>query len=170
VNDSDADFAELYVSLVPRLRSFLRRQTRNSAHADDLLQETMLRIHRVRGRFTPGADVVPWAFAIARRILIDSIRSERRHILRSLRMQPSDGAPLLADMFELRESARVLRQALTRLPCAQREAIELVAGEGLTLREAAAEQRASVSTVKVRVHRARGALRQAFRRRGYRAV
>src|SRR5688572_8224274 len=77
----DAAFAEVYDGLAPRLMAFLVRYTRDRARAEDVVQQTMLQIHRARGRFTPGAQVVPWAFAIARRLLIDSHRRGGREVL-----------------------------------------------------------------------------------------
>ena len=67
--EADA-FPELYDLLAPRLYDYLFRQTRCSARSEDLVQQTMLQIHGMRGRFIRGASVTPWAFAIARRLLI----------------------------------------------------------------------------------------------------
>ena len=77
----DAAFEAVYDGLAPRLYGFLLRQTRDRARAEDVVQQTMLQIHRARGRFTPGAQVVPWAFAIARRLLIDQHRRGGREVL-----------------------------------------------------------------------------------------
>ena len=44
-------------------------------------QQTMLHIHRARDRFIAGAEVRPWAFAIARRLLVDEVRRGRRVVL-----------------------------------------------------------------------------------------
>src|ERR1700677_1254300 len=76
-----AAFAQVYDALAPRLFAYLFRQTRERSRAEDLLQQTMLHIHRARDRFIPGAQVTPWAFAIARRLLVDSTRRGRREIL-----------------------------------------------------------------------------------------
>ena len=73
----DQAFSQLYDSLAPRLHRYLLRASRDPTRADDLLQQTMLRIHRARGRFIVGAEVLPWAFAIARRLVIDSIRRRK---------------------------------------------------------------------------------------------
>src|SRR5262245_24472581 len=56
-------FAILYSGLEQKLRAFLTRLTGAPAVADDLLQETFMRIHRARGSFDSGAAVVPWAYA-----------------------------------------------------------------------------------------------------------
>src|SRR5260370_6889043 len=73
----DAAFSELYDILAPRLFGYLLRQTRNNARAEDLVQQTFLQMHCARGKFIRGADVVPWAFAIARRLMIDGFRRSR---------------------------------------------------------------------------------------------
>jgi RNA polymerase sigma factor (sigma-70 family) len=93
----DHAFSELYDSLAPRLRRYLLRASRDPGWADDLLQQTMLQIHRARGRFIVGAEVLPWAFAIARRLLIDGHRrrkNERRTI--SLETGGSEATPVEA--------------------------------------------------------------------------
>src|SRR6476646_8553344 len=74
-------FGELYDRLAPRLYGYLLRQTKDFSRAEDLVQQTMLQIHCARGQFVRGAAVLPWAFAISRRLLIDETRREaaRRH-------------------------------------------------------------------------------------------
>src|ERR1700729_166170 len=76
-----AAFAQVYDAIAPRLFGYLLRQTRDRSRAEDLVQQTMLHIHRARDRFIAGAEVRPWAFAIARRLLVDEIRRGRRIIL-----------------------------------------------------------------------------------------
>src|SRR5689334_13001546 len=71
----EAAFAVLYAGLETKLRAFLTRLTGAPPVADDLLQETFMRIHRARGGFEAGAAVVPWAYAIARNVWLDHIRS-----------------------------------------------------------------------------------------------
>src|SRR5258707_10308784 len=72
--DQDA-FVVLYSGLGLRLRAFLIRVTGSPTVADDLVQETFLRIHRARGAFEANAAVVPWAYAIARNVWIDYLRA-----------------------------------------------------------------------------------------------
>ncbi|HEY4156902.1 MAG TPA: sigma factor, partial [Polyangiaceae bacterium] len=59
----DAAFALLYDSLAPRILGYLARRTRDRADAEDILQQTMLHVHRSREAFIPGSEVAPWAFA-----------------------------------------------------------------------------------------------------------
>src|SRR5262249_59355662 len=73
----EAAFAELYDAIAPRLLGFLRKATRDAFAAEDLMQQTLLHMHRARGSFIPGAPVLPWAFAIARRLMTDHARRRR---------------------------------------------------------------------------------------------
>src|SRR5215510_15706304 len=78
----DAAFAQVYDAIAPRLLGFLRKATRDDFAAEDLMQQTLLQMHRARGSFIAGAPVLPWAFAIARRLLTDQAR--RRRVARRL--------------------------------------------------------------------------------------
>src|SRR5258706_13035432 len=61
----------LVVALSPALLRFFRSQVANREQADDLLQETWMRISRLRHTYRPGAPVLPWVYAIARRVGAD---------------------------------------------------------------------------------------------------
>src|ERR1700747_3575302 len=75
--------AALIGALSPALLRFFRTQDLMSREqADDLLQETWLRIHRVRHTYRPGQPVLPWVYAIARRVRVDGYRRTRRITLR----------------------------------------------------------------------------------------
>src|SRR5712691_8282082 len=74
----DAAFSELYDLIAPKLHGYLLRQTRDPVRTEDLLQQTMLQLHSHRGRFIAGGEVLAWAFAIARRLLINSYRRRKR--------------------------------------------------------------------------------------------
>jgi RNA polymerase sigma-70 factor (ECF subfamily) len=159
----DAAFDAVYDALAPRLYGYLLRQTRDNARAEDLVQQTLLHMHRARARFIPGAEVTPWAFAIARRLLIDSLRRGRREVLSSHDDSPQDDPPspdASADaLVEAQEVATRIQRALVGLPEAQRVAFELIKQEGLSLAEAAAVLGTTVAAVKLRAHRAYEALR-----------
>jgi RNA polymerase sigma-70 factor (ECF subfamily) len=167
----DQAFSELYDLLAPRLRRYLISASRDAGRADDLLQQTMLQIHRARGRFIVGADVLPWAFAIARRLVIDGFRrsqNERRTI--SLETGGHEAGPVEAaaalgsaeELIDGKRLARALEAELARLPESHRTAFELVKNEGLSIREAASVLGATPTAVKLRAHRAYAALRVAL--------
>ncbi len=160
----DAAFGEVYDKLAPPLYGFLLRHTRDRAKAEDILQQTMLQIHRARGRFIPGAEVMPWAFAIARRLLIDHHRRGGREVL--AKTDDEDVGDLLvsldagADEVAIaKEVAARLGEELQRLPENQRVAFELIKQDGLSVAEAAQVLGTTVAAVKLRAHRAYEALR-----------
>jgi RNA polymerase sigma-70 factor (ECF subfamily) len=159
----DGAFSELYDLLAPRLYGYFMRQTHDADLADDLTQQTLVKIHRARGQFLPGAAVTPWAFAIGRRLLIDSIRRTRRDRLSSGDDDALDAAiadsPPADELVQARETARRIQRALLNLPDSQRIAFELVKQEGLSFAEAAEVLGATVAAVKLRAHRAYAALR-----------
>lgn len=163
----DAAFAEVYDGLAPRLFPFLVRQTRDRAKAEDVLQQTMLQIHRARGRFEPGAEVVPWAFAIARRLVIDQHRRGGRELL--AKDDDTSAESLLValdasadDVAIAKETAAAITRELAKLPDNQRAAFELIKQEGLSVAEAAQVLGTTVAAVKLRAHRAYEALRAAL--------
>jgi RNA polymerase sigma-70 factor, ECF subfamily len=168
----EAAFVELYDAIAPRLLGFLRKATRDDVRAEDLMQQTLLQIHRERGSFIPGARVMPWAFAIARRLMIDSAR-RRRVEQRLFSDAPADDegmtyepAALTAtaeDLLHARQLEGRVQGRLHALPEAQRTAYQLLQQEGLSLKEAAEVLGTSVTAVKLRAHRAYEALRAVLR-------
>ena len=163
----DSAFAAVYDALAPRLLGFLLRQTRDRARAEDVVQQTMLQIHRARGRFEPGAQVVPWAFASARRLLIDSHRRGGREVL--AKDDEDSARDLLValdapadDVAIAKELAARIQTVLDGIPDNQRIAFELIKQEGLSVAEAAQTLGTTVAAVKLRAHRAYEALRAAL--------
>jgi RNA polymerase sigma-70 factor (ECF subfamily) len=161
----DGAFGEVYDFLAPRLYGFLLRQTRDAAAAEDLLQQTMLKLHVARGDFLEAADVVPWAFAIARRLFIDGYR--RRKLEAAHReAEPLDETATVGAADELLEAKRAvleLDRQLALLPEAQRVVFELMKRDGLTLREVAQVLGTTTNAVKLRARRAHAALRIAMK-------
>jgi RNA polymerase sigma-70 factor (ECF subfamily) len=160
----DAAFETLYDSLAGRLHGYIRRHVPDPHACDDILQETFLRMHRARGTFVTGAPVLPWAFAIARRLVIDQAGRNRRA---PQIVDDVDPAPVSVagdvdrpeQALEARRLAQRLAGALAKLPESQRTAFELLKQDGLTLAEAAAVLGTTATAVKLRAHRAYESLR-----------
>src|SRR4030095_9124433 len=136
-------FADVYDAIAPRLLEFLRRATRDASAAEDLMQQTLLHMHRARGSFIPGAPVMPWACAIARRLVTDSAR--RRRVERRVfsetpaddaRMMYAPTAPAAAadDLLHTQRLAWRMQQRIDALPELQRNAYWLLRQEGLSLK------------------------------------
>ena len=160
----DAAFGELYDLLAPKLLGFLFRQTRDRARAEDLVQQTFLQMHCARETYVTGADVTPWAFAIARRLSIDAYRRAKREVLEAdldLAGMVDDMGP--DDALRSKQAAEMLQQTLDSLPETQRVAFELIKRDGLSVAQAAETLGTTVTAVKLRAHRTYEALRSALR-------
>src|SRR5512147_2650466 len=129
--DGDAGaFRELYAHVAPRLLGYLVKMTRERALADDLLQQTFMKVHRARAAYVRGADPLPWIYAIAHRTFIDEARKAKRAIVRVGDDElPEIAADLRGESADRRdeprvepELARAALEALAELPAQQREA------------------------------------------------
>jgi len=161
----DAAFSELYELIAPRLHGYLLRQTHDAARADDLLQQTMLQLHSHRAGFLKGGEVFPWAFAIARRLLINSYRRRKREDSGKRKASfgvEAEGPSSTDEVLHSKRMIRTIETELSRLPEAQRVAIELVKKEGLSLREVAEVLGTTSGAIKSRVHRGYEMLRAAL--------
>jgi RNA polymerase sigma-70 factor (ECF subfamily) len=167
----NAAFSELYDLLAPRLFAFLLRTTQNRSEAEDLVQQTMLKMHCARGRFIRGAGVVPWAFSIARRLVIDRARRSKVRGTANDHGDPSDVLAHLAaldlaadEVVHSKLVGKIIQEELGRLSDANRLAFELVKQDGLTHAEAAKVLGTTVMAIKLRTHRSCAALRAALQR------
>jgi RNA polymerase sigma-70 factor (ECF subfamily) len=164
----DASFPALYDALAPRLRAFFVRRTRDDSRSADLLQQTFLKIHSARRRFVPEAEVAPWAFTIAHRVLIDHARSTHERALASaedLSLEDVVPAGLAEDperLVERRQLNEHIHSQLARLPHQHQAAFRLVKYEELSIAEAAHALGTTTMAVKLRTHRAYAALRVAL--------
>jgi RNA polymerase sigma-70 factor, ECF subfamily len=160
----DLAFDRVYTELASALLRYLHRLTGQQATAEDLLHQTFLQMHLARGSFHPGADVEPWAFAIARRLYLNLARRLRRETVGTSDREGGAGVDR-ADAQQLWEaqamSARLHRELLA-LPEALRETFVLVFEQELSFEQAAQVLGASPATLRVRYHRARERLREAL--------
>ncbi|EYF01199.1 RNA polymerase sigma factor [Chondromyces apiculatus] len=159
-----AAFRVLHAALHPRIFAFLVRLSGSTTLADDLTQETFLRLHRARATFAAGGAVLPWVYTIARNVHLDHARSRR---LRQEERLPSDPSlePLdgrgddAEDLAIASQMAHTVERVLASLPATQREAFVLIRYEGLSVQEAAAVLGITETAVKLRAFRAYEALR-----------
>jgi RNA polymerase sigma-70 factor, ECF subfamily len=164
----DTAFVEMYDELAPRLYRFALRWTRSRSAAEDTVQQTLLQIHAARHRFVRGGAVLPWAYAIARRLLIDLGRRGVREELRAHDVRDPEEpatAPSPEEALDVRRIEAEARRDFASLPSGWREAFELVKFEGLSVAETAEVLGITRGMVKIRAHRATVALRAGIARR-----
>jgi RNA polymerase sigma-70 factor (ECF subfamily) len=162
-------FRELYALVAPRLLGYLLKMARERALADDLLQQTFLKVHRARAAYVRGADPVPWIYSIAHRTFIDETRKHKRAVVRVGEDEalPEVAAAITGESEDRRDEVRgdpelvaAALDALAGLPPQQREAVVLTKLDGRTVAEAAEIAGTTVGAMKVRAHRGYEALRK----------
>jgi RNA polymerase sigma-70 factor (ECF subfamily) len=160
-------YRKLLEELLPVVRRWVRARLFDAVLAEDVVQNALLNLHRARRSYRPERRFKPWLRAIVRNAVTDALRETGRR-------REREG---LVDSFDALPHARVepdaagagngplspaLRSALEELPASQRQAVELIHVEGLSVSAAAARAGVSVGALKVRAHRGYQALRQAL--------
>src|SRR5579863_303618 len=136
--------SELVTRLSPALHRFFMVQFVSRRYADDLLQETWLRIHEVRHTYRPGQPVLPWLYAIARHIRVDHYRKAQRT---EVREQSLDESPDIPQPARSQSSGTPdLEAILATLPESQREVIAMLKVAGMSLEEVARATKSSVGS------------------------
>ena len=173
----EAAFGALMERWERPVKSVIARLVFNVTEAEELAQETFVRVWQQREKFHEGADVRPWVFSIAVNLARNRLRWWRRRPEVALeawcaagegekerggegeRGSRGDGGDL-----ERKERALAVRDAIAALPVELREAIVLFEFEEMSQAEIAVTVGASVKAVEARVARAREKLRVTLRR------
>ena len=142
-------------SISPRLYRFFAVQEVSRGDADDLLQETWLRIHKVRHTYRPGEPALAWFYAIARHVRVDHYRKAMRTTIRERELEETEGPATAGRNDEI-------EALLAPLSSSEREVVEMLKVEGLSLDEVARATSATVGSVKQKAHRAYKKIREAF--------
>jgi RNA polymerase sigma-70 factor (ECF subfamily) len=154
------------------IRSVLFRYTKDGDTAEDLIQETFLQALRSLPSFRGDSKITTWLYSIARNVALSRLRQTRRYnYLESETLEhvqaTSEGeletnteGPSPADDTVRSEEMRLLHDALDELSPSYREVVALRDLEELSTREVAEQLGLSRVNVRVRLHRARTALRE----------
>lgn len=152
--------------VTPRILAYAARMLGGDrAEAEDVAQETMLRLWRVAPDWRQGeTKVTTWAYRVATNLCIDRQRRVRRRGLVALEAapEPEDGAPSAEGRMQDGHRLRALEAALADLPDRQRQAVVLRHIEGLTNPEIAAVMEIGVEAVESLTARGKRALSQAL--------
>jgi RNA polymerase sigma-70 factor (ECF subfamily) len=143
------------------VKSVIARLVFNTREAEDLAQETFVRVWQQRERFDPAAQFRPWIFAIAVNLARNRLRWWRSRPEVSLEAwtDTSGDAATGASAVERAERAAAVRAAIAALPTDMREAIVFSEYEQMSHAEIAAVVGATAKAVENRVARAREKLR-----------
>ena len=152
-----------------RVFSLALRMVRQREDAEDLTQETFVRMFRAAERYDPTRPFAAWLFTIASRLCIDHIRRRRLSTVSLSQTEPGTGEERTIDVEDpgLRpdeatsriEEERRTRELIDSLPPHYRIVVMLRHQEDLSYEEIAEALDMPLGTVKARIHRARGLLR-----------
>jgi RNA polymerase sigma factor (sigma-70 family) len=151
----------------------IARLVLNASEAEELAQETFVRVWQQREKFRAGAEFRPWVFTIAVNLARNRLRWWRRRPAVSLdewsdggKSKMKDEGPTGAEAAERAERAVAVRDAIAELPVELREAIVLFEYEQLSQAQIAEMVGATPKAIETRIYRAREKLRAALKRWG----
>lgn len=159
--DRDA-YDRLLREIVPFIRAVVTAHHRRPDRIEDVIQDVLLTVHRVRHTYDPARPFRPWLAAIARRRSIDALRRRGRTDAMEVADQPAYETfadPGANREIEAAQNTAGLSGAIAALPASQREAVELLKLKEMSLAEASQATGKSMTALKVNVHRAIKALR-----------
>ena len=154
--ESREQFRQHLLAAIPKLRAFALSLAAHADHADDLVQETLMKAWNHQNSFQDGTNIKAWLFTILRNEYFSQLRKRRREV------EDADGDYAAGVMTPGGQESQLdmadLRIALQQLPADQREAVVLVGASGFSYQEVADICHVPVGTVKSRVNRARNKL------------
>ncbi|MBE7636617.1 sigma-70 family RNA polymerase sigma factor [Sneathiella sp. P13V-1] len=165
-SSDQASFRKLFDAIAPRLKSFLRTQTRDDGEIEVILQETMLKVWRRAETFDRNkSSAVTWIYTVARNVKIDRLRKMSRP-----EPDPNDPSFIPApvedaeQMVNRQQQGDLLRKAVSILPEGQKEIIMLAFFEEKPHSEIAEILGVPLGTVKSRIRLAFGKIRNELER------
>jgi RNA polymerase sigma-70 factor, ECF subfamily len=156
---ADASGTERLLSLLcPILGRFFGSMPDTRLAVDDLVQETLLRVHRARHTYRPGEPLLPWVYAIARHTRVDHFRKVRRRQAQEEQVDFSELQTHAAPTTPNR-SLPDFETLMRYLPDSQREVLTMLKVLGMTVDEVARATSSTGGAVKQKAHRAYEKLR-----------
>jgi len=173
VDGQDAALNELMDRHGEKLFHYLVRSLQSQEEAEDLAQETFVRVYQNRARFDTRQNFSTWLYTIASNLVRDRYRWRTRHPQVSLdaeneetgtglvdRLTGGDGSP--SDSLQSTERAEVVRRAVAALPEELRQPLILAEWQGKPQAEIGVILGCSAKAVETRIYRARKQLRAAL--------
>ena len=167
--DPPPDFPDVFDEYQRPIYNYLLRMTQSQAEAEDLTQETFIRVHRSLPSFRGEASLSTWIYRIATNVSLDHFRRSATRQAKaavSLEETESDGewvpdktASSPEQVAAQSEMSDCIQSFIGRLPPSYRTVLVLHDLQGLKNREIADVLDCSLDTVKIRLHRARKKLR-----------
>lgn len=149
-------YRQFLTAIIPYVRAIARKRSWSEDMAEDVAQDVLLTVHRVRHTYEPGRPVKPWLAAITVRRAIDATRKRGRVGARETHNEAAyeTFADPDANSQPGQDHAADLAQMTSGLSPRQKEALDLVKLKEMSLAEASVVSGQSVASLKVNIHRA----------------
>lgn len=159
-----AAFAKIMDHYEPYVLGLIWRMTGDRAVAEDLCQETFLKVLKGLSGFRRGSSLKTWIFRVAHNTVVDHARgggpkAQSLDELEAGNVLPSDPSPTPLAQVQDAQLRRGIEAAMDKLPPRQREILHMLYWDGLTVAEIAAACAIPAGSVKTLLFRARQALR-----------
>ena len=156
-------FQDIARELAQPLQRYLERYVGDRAVAEELRQETLMRIDKGLASFGGRSSIKTWAFSIASRVAADYLRHPDRRV-RIVELdegaEPLDPGRAIDERLVVDEMSECVRKVIDSLPDTYRAALILYDLEGLSAEQTAEICECSLATAKIRIHRARLRLKE----------
>ena len=161
------DFQRVYEEYSPRIRRYLGRLA-GAAEAEDLTQETFVRVNQALASFRGEAALATWIYRIATNVATDRLRTPGFRVsarsAEPARLFGLGTLPLVEQDIARREMSECVRGYIAQLPANLRAVVVLSELEELPDRQIAEVMGISLGAAKIRLHRARARLRELLER------
>ncbi len=157
-----AAYARLLTDVRPFILVLARRRCLDPARCEDIVQDVLLTVHRIRHTYDPARPFTPWLAAICERRSVDALRRRGRlntHEVDDQITYETFADPSANKDLDARDASEALAALIADLPPGQRQALELLKLKEMSLVEASQASGQSIASLKVGVHRALKALR-----------
>lgn len=160
-----AAYKQLLENVTPYLRALTTRRLPALSDVEDVVQDILLTVHRIRATYDPALPFGPWLKAIAMRRIADRLRYQYRRNTREREIFDDEdfAAEENANMHAMDHDG--LRDAVWHLSPAERQAIRMLKLDEMSLKEASAKSGMSVTALKVAAHRGMARLRMILTKR-----
>jgi RNA polymerase sigma-70 factor (ECF subfamily) len=147
-------YETLLTEVATIVRAFVRKRVQDVEGQEEVVQDTLLCIHRDRHTYDPDRPFRPWMYAITRHRLSDHLEKQRRRSQIEVLGDAEAEDPASPDARARGQRAPgILRHALAQLSKTQREIIQMLKLDGLSVAEISTRTGLTASTVKVTAHR-----------------
>lgn len=134
-------FQELHNRHAAKVYGFLSKKLSSTSHADDVFQETFLRLHRFRNKYDSSFPFLPWLFTLCRNAMLDSLRKQKVRGKREVSLEETTARDDSGSLWNEEQQPAALRSYLDSLSEREREVLSLHLEGGYSFQEVGARLR-----------------------------